>query len=59
MAGQTFFIFASSFVKISILVSYLRIAPEGSVFRRLVWATFGTVFTGMIVFFVALWTQCL
>jgi hypothetical protein len=59
MAGQTLFVLASSFVKISILVSYLRIAPEKSVFRRLVWITLGVVGAGGVVFFVALWTQCL
>ncbi|KAF2435248.1 integral membrane protein [Tothia fuscella] len=58
MAGQTFFVLASGFVKMSILVNYLRIAPEKSVFRRLVWITLGVVTLGMAVFFVALWTQC-
>jgi hypothetical protein len=54
MAGQTLFVLASSFVKMSILVNYLRIAPEKSLFRRLVWTTFGVVTAGMVVFFVAL-----
>jgi len=58
MAGQSLFILASSFVKMSILVSYLRIAPEKSVFRRLVWATYGVVVAAMVVFFILLWTQC-
>jgi len=58
MAGQSLFVLASSFAKLSILVSYLRIAPEKSWFRRLVWVTFGVVLTAMIVFFIALWTQC-
>ncbi|KAF2833002.1 hypothetical protein CC86DRAFT_278667 [Ophiobolus disseminans] len=59
MAGQTLFVLASSTVKISILVSYFRIAPEKSVFRKLVWATFALVFAAFIVFLVALWVQCI
>lgn len=59
MAGQGLFLLASSFVKMSILVSYLRIAPERSLFRRLVWATFAVVVLAMVVFFVLLWTQCI
>lgn len=59
MAGQSLFVLASSFVKISILVSYLRISPERSLFRRLVWATFGVVVAAMVIFFILLWTQCL
>jgi hypothetical protein len=58
MAGQALFVLASSFVKLSILVSYLRIAPEKSLFRRLVWTTFGIVLVSLLVFFVMLWTQC-
>jgi hypothetical protein len=59
MAGQTLFVLASSFVKMSILVSYFRIAPEKSLFRKLVWATFALVFAAFIVFLVALWVQCM
>ncbi|KAF1995916.1 hypothetical protein P154DRAFT_331548 [Amniculicola lignicola CBS 123094] len=59
MAGQTLFVLASSFVKMSILVSYFRIAPEKSIFRKLVWATFGLVFTAFLVFLIALWVQCI
>ena len=59
MAGQALFVLASGFVKISILVSYLRISPERSLFRRLVWATFGVVLAAMVIFFILLWTQCL
>lgn len=58
MAGQTLFVLASSFVKMSILVSYFRIAPEKSLFRKLVWATFALVFAAFVVFLVALWVQC-
>jgi len=58
MAGQTLFVLASSFVKMSILVSYFRIAPEKSLFRKLVWGTFGIVFVAFITFFIALWVQC-
>jgi hypothetical protein len=58
MAGQTLFVLASSFVKMSILVSYFRIAPQKSTFRKLVWATFALVFAAFITFFIALWVQC-
>jgi hypothetical protein len=43
----------------SILVSYFRIAPEKSLFRKLVWATFALVFAAFVVFMVALWVQCM
>jgi hypothetical protein len=46
-------------VKISILLSYFRIAPEKSLFRKLVWGTFALVFAAFIVFLVALWVQCM
>lgn len=59
IAGQTLFVLASSTVKMSILVSYFRIAPEKSLFRKLVWATFALVFAAFIVFLVALWVQCI
>jgi hypothetical protein len=59
MAGQTLFVLASSTVKMSILVSYFRIAPAKSVFRKLVWATFALVFAAFAVFLVALWVQCI
>ncbi|KAJ4408722.1 hypothetical protein N0V91_002977 [Didymella pomorum] len=59
LAGQTLFVLASSTVKMSILVSYFRIAPEKSLFRKLVWGTFALVFAAFIVFLVALWVQCI
>jgi hypothetical protein len=59
MAGQTLFVLASSFVKMSILVSYFRIAPAKSTFRKLVWGTFAIVFVAFITFFLALWLQCM
>ncbi|KAF2728728.1 integral membrane protein [Polyplosphaeria fusca] len=59
MAGQTLFVLASSFVKISVLVSYFRIAPEKSIFRKLVWVTLGIVIAAFLVFLVALWLQCI
>ncbi|TLD38069.1 putative alpha-galactosidase B [Venturia nashicola] len=58
MAGQSLFVLASTFVKVSILVSYLRIAPEKSFFRKLVWVTFAIVVLAGVVFFALLWTQC-
>ncbi|KAL5120263.1 hypothetical protein ACEQ8H_001821 [Pleosporales sp. CAS-2024a] len=59
LAGQTLFVLASSTVKISILVSYFRIAPEKSLLRKLVWGTFALVFAAFVVFLVALWVQCM
>jgi hypothetical protein len=59
LAGQTLFVLASSTVKTSILVSYFRIAPEKSLFRKLVWGTFALVFAAFVVFLVALWVQCM
>ncbi|KAH8731068.1 hypothetical protein GQ44DRAFT_699292 [Phaeosphaeriaceae sp. PMI808] len=59
LAGQTLFVLASSTVKMSILVSYFRIAPEKSLFRKLVWGTFVLVFAAFVVFMVALWVQCI
>ncbi|KAF2747294.1 hypothetical protein M011DRAFT_477368 [Sporormia fimetaria CBS 119925] len=58
MAGQTLFVLASSFVKMSILASYFRIAPKKSLFRKLVWGTFALVFAAFITFLIALWVQC-
>lgn len=59
MAGQTLFVLASSFVKMSILVSYFRIAPDKSLFRKLIWGTFGIVFAAFLTFLIALWLQCM
>lgn len=59
MAGQTLFVLASSFVKMSILVSYFRIAPDKSMFRKLVWGTAAIVLAAFITFLVALWLQCM
>ena len=59
MAGQTLFVLASSFVKLSILVSYFRIAPNKSTFRKLVWVTLGIVTAAFLTFLIALWLQCM
>ncbi|KAH7368699.1 hypothetical protein B0T11DRAFT_277500 [Plectosphaerella cucumerina] len=59
IAAQTLFLIASGLVKLSILASYLRIAPIGSWFRRLTWATLGLVVSLVIVFLIVLWTQCI
>lgn len=40
MAVQALFVFATSFAKVSILISYLRLAPQGSWFRKLSRALF-------------------
>lgn len=59
IAAQTLFLFASGLVKLSILASYLRIAPIGSWFRHLTWATIVVVFALIWIFLVVLWTQCM
>lgn len=59
MAAQTLFVLASSFVKMSILVSYFRIAPKKTLLRKLVWATFAIVVAAFVTFLVALWLQCM
>ncbi|KAF2637892.1 hypothetical protein P280DRAFT_85602 [Massarina eburnea CBS 473.64] len=59
LAGQTLFMLASTFVKLSILASYFRIAPKKTIFRRLVWGTFMIVLAAFVTFIVALWLQCL
>lgn len=59
IAAQTLFLIASGLVKLSILASYLRIAPIGSWFRRLTWATLGLVVALVVIFLIVLWTQCL
>ncbi|KAL8297763.1 hypothetical protein RB600_002673 [Gaeumannomyces tritici] len=39
MAGQSLFSLATCFAKLSILLSYIRIAPEHSLFRRFTWGS--------------------
>lgn len=57
-AGQAFFVFASGLGKLSILISYLRIALEGTLFRRLTWAAIVVNSLSMLAFFILLWAQC-
>ncbi|KAK1975816.1 integral membrane protein, partial [Colletotrichum cereale] len=59
IAGQTLFLFASGLSKLSILTSYLRIAPLGSSFRRLTWVAMAAIFALLWIFLIVLWTQCL
>ncbi|KAK1997916.1 hypothetical protein LX36DRAFT_552162, partial [Colletotrichum falcatum] len=59
IAAQTLFLVASSLSKLSILTSYLRIAPLGSSFRRLTWAAIAAILALSSTFLVMLWTQCL
>ncbi|KAF7560124.1 hypothetical protein G7046_g4035 [Stylonectria norvegica] len=59
IAGQTLFLFASGLAKDSILVSYLRIAPKNSWFRRLTYASIALVTSLIFIFLIILWTQCL
>lgn len=58
IAAQTLFLFASGLAKTSILVSYMRIAPMGSWFRRLTWISIALVVAAMFIFLIVLWTQC-
>lgn len=59
IAAQTIFLFASGLTKLSMLASYLRIAPLGSAFRKLTWATIYIVFALIWIFIIVLWTQCI
>lgn len=59
IVAQTLFIFASGTVKLSILVSYLRIAPFTSWFRRLTLLAIPLVTLLLVVFLIVLWTQCM
>lgn len=58
IAAQTMFLFASGLAKTSILVSYLRIAPLDSWFRRLTYWSLALVVSLIAIFLVVLWTQC-
>ncbi|KAF4813119.1 hypothetical protein CGCSCA5_v008604 [Colletotrichum siamense] len=59
IVGQTLFVFASGLSKLSILTSYLRIAPLGSTFQRVTQVTIGAVLALIIIFLMVLWTQCI
>ncbi|KAK4225276.1 hypothetical protein QBC38DRAFT_268660 [Podospora fimiseda] len=58
LAAQALFVFATSFAKCSILVSYLRLAPQGSWFRKLTWGTIVWIVLFNSAFTVVLFTQC-
>ncbi|KAK4446895.1 hypothetical protein QBC34DRAFT_304216 [Podospora aff. communis PSN243] len=58
LAAQALFVFATSFAKISILMSYLRFAPANSWFKRVTQTTIATIAVGNSVFLVVLFTQC-
>jgi hypothetical protein len=53
------FLFASGLAKASILVSYLRIAPLDSWFRRLTHWSIALVVALIPIFLIVLWTQCM
>lgn len=59
ISAQTLFVIGSGLVKSSILISYLRIAPLDSWFRRLTQCSIPLVLTLIMVFLIALWTQCM
>ncbi|KAH8647311.1 hypothetical protein BX600DRAFT_152708 [Xylariales sp. PMI_506] len=59
IAGQTIFVFASGLSKLSILVSYLRIAVRKTTFWWATWATIVVVIAAMPGFLALLWLQCI
>ncbi|KAL2133306.1 hypothetical protein VTI74DRAFT_2572 [Chaetomium olivicolor] len=58
-AAQALFVPATALAKISILISYLRLAPINSLFRRLSIAGIWFVALSQIIFFIVLFTQCI
>lgn len=58
LAGQSLFFIATCFAKLSILLSYIRIAPERSWFRRFTWWSMALVVIIAVVSLFALWLQC-
>ncbi|KAK4156080.1 hypothetical protein C8A00DRAFT_12896 [Chaetomidium leptoderma] len=58
-AAQALFIPATSLAKISILTSYLRLAPRNSLFRTMTFAGIWFVVMVNVAFFVVLFTQCI
>ncbi|KAL8408570.1 hypothetical protein RB594_007126 [Gaeumannomyces avenae] len=58
MAGQSLFFLATCFAKLSILLSYTRIAPEHSLFRRFTWGSMALVVAIAVASLFALWLQC-
>ncbi|KAK3901702.1 hypothetical protein C8A05DRAFT_16148 [Staphylotrichum tortipilum] len=57
-AAQALFIPGALLVKISILLSYLRIAPQNSMFRRLSLTAPWVIATTTIVFLIVMFTEC-
>ncbi|KAK3901292.1 hypothetical protein C8A05DRAFT_16503 [Staphylotrichum tortipilum] len=58
MSTQAFFIPATMFTKVSILLSYLRLAPLNSWFRRLSLGAPWVIGSATIAFWVVLFTEC-
>jgi hypothetical protein len=59
IAGQTIFLLGVGLTKVSILHSYLAIAPPNSYFRLLTKWAFALVTGATFIFLVVLWMQCL
>ncbi|KAK4097878.1 hypothetical protein N658DRAFT_433124 [Parathielavia hyrcaniae] len=57
-AGQGLFLLATTLAKLSILVSYLRLAPRNSGFRRATFAALAFVTITNVGFFINLFAQC-
>jgi hypothetical protein len=58
LAAQTLFLFSSGLAKISILLTYLRIASRDSWFRRVTVAVIILVAIQVVAFLAVLWLQC-
>ncbi|KIW02888.1 uncharacterized protein PV09_05938 [Verruconis gallopava] len=58
IAAQTIFLWASNLTKLSILLSYLRIATPKSKFRFFTWCSIVYVILIHVIFHIVLWTQC-
>ncbi|KAK3389762.1 hypothetical protein B0H63DRAFT_390514 [Podospora didyma] len=59
LAAQALFVFSTTFAKVSILFSYLRLAPINSWFRDLTRISIGVIIVGNVAFIIVLFTQCI
>lgn len=59
MAAQALYLFTTSLAKISILLSYLTLAPQQTYFRSLSQVAIVVIALGNTAFFIVLFTQCI
>ena len=59
IAAQTLYLLASTMIKASILVQYLRLVPIECWFRRLTWVCLAFVALTAVTFLVVVWVQCM